>query len=231
MKKLAIILSMVLCVTFFNSCKEDEPEPSTNTNQTSNPDSYKLITELKSYTGKTNLEVQTTLAAKDFSYLGGSPLGEELTMHIYAPLDGSAMLLLFETSDTICVSMYSNIVYEKDTAFKYFEKYSNECVAKMKGQNSTYVGSCATIDISDSTFDNHQSFINYYNNNKPNIVACSEEWTTSIEGVGSAYEEGDAMILPMIMYVNIPLTPASFFGEVKNKTLFKKIDLNKLRKK
>lgn len=227
MKKLALILSTVLCVILFNSCKDKDPEAETN-NTTA---STELITELKNYTGKTVNEVQPTLEGKGYTFLMDYT-ENEVTSYIYIDSTYSIMYVLGEAKNLICFAGYSALCNNKDMAYNYFEKYSAECVAIMKGKDHTYKADYESINGEDSTFTNRPNFLSFYNQNKENITSCEEDWITEAEKIESIYESGDVSIMVGIMYMNTALTPPTFYENNKGKNLFnishiKKLNINK----
>lgn len=221
MKKLIFILSTVLCFILFNSCKDEEPENGKN-NTTA---STELITELQNYTGKTVTEVQATLEGKGYTFLTNYTDGEVI-VYVYLASNYSNIYLLGEAKNLICITGYSTICNNKDTAYNYFEKYSAECIAKMKGKNYTYKADYESINGEDSTFTDRASFLSFYNQNKENITSCEEDWTTETESIGSIYTSGDVSINTIMMYMNTALTPTSFYKENKGKSLFDIIHIN-----
>ncbi len=223
MKKLAIILSTVLCVILFNSCKDKDPEAETNNTTASTA----LITELKNYTGKTANEVQATLESKGYTLLMNYT-ENEVASYIYIDSNYSSMYLLGEAKNLICVTGYSTVCNSKDTAYNYFEKYSAECVAIMKGKDHTYKADYKLINGDDSTFTNRPNFLSFYNQNKENITSCEEDWIIETETIGSLYDCGDGSINAIMMYMDAALTPPTFYENNKGKSLFDISHINKL---
>ena len=130
MKKLALILSALLCVVIFNSCKDKDPE--TETNNTT--ESTALITELQNYTGKTVNEVKPILEGKGYNLLRNYT-DDDVTLYIYINSNDSIIYVLGEAKNLICLAGYSALCISKELAYNYFEKYSAECIAKIKGKN------------------------------------------------------------------------------------------------
>ena len=223
MKKLALILSTVLCVILFNSCKDKDPEAETNNTTASTA----LITELKNYTGKTANEVQATLEGKGYNLLTNYT-DNGVTVYVYLASNYSSMYLLGEAKNLICVTGYSTVCNSKDTAYNYFEKYSAECVARMKGENYTYEADYELINGDDSTFTNRPSFLSFYNQNKENITSCEEDWISETENIGSLYDCGNGSINAVMMYMDVALTPPAFYEKNKGKSLFDISHINKL---
>lgn len=222
MKKIAIILSVLLCVILFNSCKDNDPE--TETNNTT--ESTALITELQNYTGKTANEVKATLESKGY-VLYTNYTEDGVMVYVYLASNYSSMYLLCEAKNLICVTAYSTICDSKDTAYNYYEKYSAECNAKMKGKSYTYSADYTSINGEDSIWTNRQSFLSFYNEKKEYFASCEEDWMTETEDIGSIYDYEDGSINAIIMYMNTALTPPEFYENSKGKSFFNIPHINK----
>lgn len=230
MKKIIFILCAILSVGVLNSCKDEEPEKVT-TNNVSDPSKYKSITELKSYTGKTTLEIDSIMSEKGYVFYGETPLDETTNLRLFLASDYSGMYELMIANDTIYLSVFAKMTTVRDTGLYYFEKYTDECVAKMVGVNHEYEGVCSTDIVLDSSFTTHQNFWNFYIQNKSTVNICNETWVTNTEVVSSYFEEDEGTIMPMLMYVNMNYAPASILGELTKKTSLKKINPYKFIKK
>lgn len=230
MKKIFFIIASVLCFTVITSCNPDKDDPITEEQKpTTNPNSYKNVTKLKNFTGKDILTITPEIEAEGLVYQGEAPFDEEISVHLFMKSDMSILYMLYEAKDVIFMSVVSHAIFERDTAFNYFENYSLEPVAMLSNKVHDYYGACILNDQTESEFLTYQSFLTYYNDNKNNMLACLGSWDTELEQIATILEYENSIYMPMLMYMNKPITPPSMLEKNISKIISENI-VKKLRR-
>ncbi|MFA7082459.1 MAG: hypothetical protein WC135_07595 [Bacteroidales bacterium] len=216
MRKLTVILFALLGVVFFNSCKDETTDEKPQATDTG------ILNELKGYAGKTYEEISVTILSKGFT-LTDSNVGEGFGFYTFSNSDATITYDFFKYENKMCMMSYSLYNDNRDVLLSNFEKYSLSAIAFIGNTSSIYEGEIELLDSMEGgeEFENRTDFLAAYNQNKPNIAYCYEDWTTQDYIIGSEfdYAEGDEYEnYSLIGYADVSLLPPMF--DKSNKSIF-----------
>ena len=222
MKKLTLILFALLGVVFFNSCKDDtDNDPTTNTTTS-------IIKELKDYTGKTYVNIQTTMQSKGYS-LVSTEVSDGMNVYTFTNSDSSYNYQFGEYENIICACSYEIRKVSKANLLTSFEKNSSSAISYLGNTANFYTGYVGLENVTeDLNFTDRSSFLTSYNENKDSVIYCSENWTTTTAIIGSVFNYdvedgfysligyGDLNLMPPFMTTE-KYNSKSIFGILNNK--------------
>ena len=226
MKRLILIAVSLLCLTTFVSCNNDKDDPIIeDQTPTVDPELYKNSTFLKNLTDRDIDSVIDEIEAEGVFYAGGAPIDSEIYLHLFANDEMSDAYMLYEAKEVIFMAARFHGLEYREDGFELFEIYNSEPDHMLAGVEYEYVGFIEDNNGNDFDFPCSDSFMNYYNENKDDIYSCMAIWDTELEQISPLIQYND-VYMPMIIYINKPITPPSMLEEGVAKTLSETITMS-----
>lgn len=215
MRKLTVILFALLGLVFFNSCKDETTDEKPQATDT------RILNELKGYAGKTYEEVSVAILSKGFT-LTDSEVEDGFGFYTFSNSDATITYDFYEYQNKMCMMSYSLFNDNRDALLSNFEKSSLSAIAFIGNTSSIYGGEIELIDSMEGSeeFENRTDFLAAYNQNKPTVAYCSENWSTPnyIVGIEFDYAFDEYENYTLIGYGDVSLMPLGF--KSSNKSIF-----------
>jgi len=216
MKKLVLLFTALLSVAVLNSCSDDSSDDN-NTTTTTTAASVITIADLKSYVGKSNAQISSSITSKGYTLTSTENPGNGLINYIYMSaqsLTGGKQCIIGEYNNVIYTAAFAEAGMSRTTVLPTFKILSDNAYSVYQNLTYDYMGNImANGNVLD--YDTHNDFISAYNS-FTSFENCSEMYSfdseTEMSQAMISYQEINAKTTYCAisaMYVNYLLSPQS----------------------